>query len=43
MIPSVVQQVEDVEIPPLIFGDRAFPLRTFIMKPHGGGILPDDK
>ena len=33
MIPSVVQQVED----------GAFPLQTFIMKPHGGGILPDDK
>ena len=26
MIPNVVQQVEDVEIPPLILGDEAFPL-----------------
>ena len=26
MIPNVVQQVEDNEIPPLILGDGAFPL-----------------
>ena len=43
MIPNEVQQVEDVEIPSLILGDRAFPLRTFMMKPHGDAILPDDK
>ena len=43
MIPSEVQQVEDVEIPPLILGDGTFPLRTFMMKPHGKAILPDDK
>lgn len=43
MIPNVVQQVEDVEILPLILGDGAFPLRTFMMKPHGDAILPDDK
>ena len=43
MIPNVVQQVEDVEIPPLILGDGAFPLRTFILKPHGDAILPDDE
>ena len=24
-------------------GDSAFPLRTWIMKPHGDAILPDDK
>ena len=43
MIPIGVQQVEDVEIPHLIFGDGAFPLRTFLMKPHGGAILADGK
>ena len=43
IIPSVAQQVENVEIPPLILGDGAFPLRTWIMKPHGDAILPDDK
>ena len=43
MIPNVVQQVEDVEIPPLILGDEAFPLQTFMMKPHGDTILQDDK
>ena len=43
MIPNVVQQVEDVEIPHHFLGDGAFPLRTFMMKPHGDDILPDDK
>ena len=43
VIPNVPQQVENVEIPPLILGDGAFPLRTWIMKPHGDAILPDDK
>ena len=43
MIPNVVQQVDDVETPPLILGDGAFPLWTFMLKPHGDDILPDDK
>ena len=43
MIPIVVQQMEDVSIPPLVFRDGAFPLRTFILKSHGDAILPDDK
>lgn len=43
VIPSVAQFVEEVEIPPLILGDGAFPLRTFMMKPHGDAILPGDK
>ena len=34
MIPNAVQHVEDIEIPPLILGDRAFPLWTFILKRH---------
>ena len=43
MIPNVVQEVEDIEILPLILGYGAFPQRTFMMKPHGEAILPDDK
>ena len=43
MIPDVVQQVGDVEIPPLILGDGAFPLQTFMLKPHRDAMLPDDK
>ena len=42
-IPNVAQKIEDVEIPPLILGDGAFPLRTFLMKPHGDAVLPDNK
>ena len=34
MIPNAVQHVEDIEIPPLILGDRAFPLWIFILKRH---------
>ena len=43
VIPNVVQQVENVDIPPLILGDDALPLRTWIMKPHGDAVLPVDK
>ena len=44
LIPNVVvQQVEDVEVPPLILGDGAFPLRTFMIKSHGDAILLDDR
>jgi len=42
-VPNVVQKIGDVEVPPLILGDGAFPLRTFMMKPHGDAVLPDDK
>ena len=34
-IPNVAQKIEDIEIPPLILGDGAFPLRTFLTKPVG--------
>ena len=43
VIPNMVQEVEGIEIPPLVLGDGAFPLRTWIMKPHGDAVLPDDK
>ena len=35
--------MEDVEIPLVILGDGAFPLQTFMSKPHGDAILADDK
>ena len=40
VIPNIVQQID---IPPLILGDGAFPLRTWIMKPHGDAVFPEDK
>ena len=43
VIPNIVQQIENVDIPLLILGDGAFPLRTWIMKPHGDAVLPEDK
>lgn len=42
-IPNVAQKMDNVEIPPLILGDGAFPLRTFLMKPHGDAVLSDNK
>ena len=41
--PNIIQQIENVDIPPLILEDGAFPLRTWIMKPHGDVVLPEDK
>ena len=43
MIPYVIQYMEDIEILPIILGDGAFLLRTFMMKLYGDAILPDDK
>ena len=43
VIPNIVQHIENVDIPPLILGDGAFPLRTWIMKLHGDAVLPEDK
>ena len=43
IISNVVEQVEDIEIPPLILGDGPFPLGTFMIQPHGYAVLPDDK
>ena len=43
VIPNIVQQIDNVDIPPLILGDGVFPLRTWIMKPHGDAVLPEDK
>ena len=41
MILNAVQQGEDIEIPPLILGAGAFPLRTFMLEPHGDAIQAD--
>ena len=43
MIPNVVQKVDDIKILPLILGEGALPLWTFMLKPHRDAMLSDDK
>ena len=43
LIPSNVQAVDDIEIPPQVLGDGAFPLRSWLMKPYGDVALTPDK
>ena len=43
MIPNVVQKVDDIKILPLILGEGALPLWTFMLKPHRDAMLPDNK
>ena len=36
-------QRDNITIPPIILGDGAFPMRTWLLKPHGDAILPEKK
>ena len=42
-LPGQVIEVNDVEIPPIILGDGAFPLQSWMMKPHGDAVLTQEK
>ena len=39
LIPVIGKTVGDVTVPPLVVGDSAFPLRTWLMKPYTNAIL----
>ena len=43
IIPEKAQTINEIEIPPMILGDGAFPLRTWISKPYGDAVLPPKK
>ena len=43
LIPSKVQIIDDIKIPPQILGDGAFPLRSWPMKSYGDAVLTPDK
>ena len=38
-----VIEVNDVEIPPIILGDGAFLLHSWMMKPYGDAVLTQEK
>eukprot|EP00794_Sanderia_malayensis_P005742 gene5742-biopygen4655 len=37
--PDICQEVDGVQIPPLILGDSAFPFESFLMKPYTNAVL----
>ncbi|XP_068749195.1 uncharacterized protein [Montipora capricornis] len=39
LLPNVGKAVGDVNVPPLIIADSAFPLRTWLMKPYTNAVL----
>ena len=43
LIPNNVQTVDDIEIPPQILDDDAFPLHSSLMKPHGEAVFTPNK
>ena len=43
MFCQIKTAVDGVETPPVILGDGAFPLRSWIMKPHGDAVLTPEK
>ena len=43
VIPNISKKVNDVEIPPMLIGDCAFPFRTWLIKPYFNAVLSEDQ
>ena len=43
VIPSIAKKEGDVEIPPVILGDSAFPFKTWLLKPYTNAVLSADQ
>ena len=39
VIPEETCVLNNVNIPPIVLGDGAFPLKTWVMKPYGDAVL----
>ncbi|XP_066930476.1 uncharacterized protein [Clytia hemisphaerica] len=43
IIPATIQKLDQVEVPPMILGDSAFELKTWLTKPYGDAIPSPEK
>ena len=43
IIPSISPILDAIEIPPLILGDGAFSMRSWIIEPHGEAVLTEER
>ena len=43
VLPDKFQQIGEIDVPPMILGDGAFPMKTWMFKPHGDAVLSEEK
>lgn len=43
VIPNIAKNINNIDVPPLILGDGAFPFRSWLMKPYSNAALTPDQ